>query len=99
MAQATYTNGKSQRRQFDVEAVRQRVHGLEQTMAGHRLVYLDSAATSQRAVESVDAITDLLRNHNANIHQEGFELARRAKKMYDGARSVVAKFIGAVDPS
>jgi cysteine desulfurase / selenocysteine lyase len=84
---------------FDVRTARAAVHGLDQIMEGRPLVYLDSAATSQRATAAVDAMGEMLRRTNANIHQEGFALARQAKEEYDGARETVAKFLGADDPS
>src|SRR3954468_14710753 len=84
---------------FDVREARGQVHGLDQTMSGRALVYLDSAGTSQRAIAAVDAMADMLRARSANIHQEGFPLAREAKREYDSARETVAKFIGAKDPA
>jgi cysteine desulfurase/selenocysteine lyase len=83
---------------FDVRAFRGEVHGLDQEMSGRRIVYLDAAGTTQRLKAAVEAITDMLRNQNANIHQEGFPLARQAKKTYDKARESVAKYVGARRP-
>jgi cysteine desulfurase/selenocysteine lyase len=62
---------------------------------GHRLVYLDSAATSQKPAVVIEAVADHLRNHNANIHRGVYPLAREADAAYDGARQRVAEFVGA----
>src|SRR4051812_23929402 len=82
----------------DVAAIRSQMYGLDMEMSGRRLVYLDAAATTQRLKASIEAMSDMHRNENANIHQEGFPLARQAKKTYDGAREAVAKFVGAKRP-
>jgi selenocysteine lyase/cysteine desulfurase len=74
------------------------MYGLGLEMSGHRLVYLDAAATTQRLRPAIEAMNELHATENANIHQEGFALARQAKKTYEGAREVVAKYIGARRP-
>ena len=67
-------------------------------MSGRPLVYLDSAATTQRARDAVQAMDELFARRNANIHQEGFALAREAKSMADEGRATLATFIGARRP-
>src|SRR4051812_10002320 len=84
--------------ELDVAEIRSKVYGLDLEMSGHRLVYLDAAATSQRLKSAIDAMTELHRNENANIHQEGFALARQAKKSHSNAREAVAKYIGVTKP-
>jgi cysteine desulfurase/selenocysteine lyase len=74
------------------------MYGLGLEMSGHRLVYLDAAATTQRLKPAIEAMNELHKTENANIHQEGFALARRAKKTYDSAREAVAKYIGTRRP-
>ena len=63
------------------------------------LVYLDSAATSQKPRQVIDAISDFYERHNANIHRGVYTLAEEATAMYEGARATLARFIGAPDPS
>jgi cysteine desulfurase/selenocysteine lyase len=62
---------------------------------GHRLVYLDSAATSQKPAVVIEALAEHLRKHNANIHRGVYPLAREADAAYEGARQRVAGFVGA----
>jgi cysteine desulfurase/selenocysteine lyase len=62
---------------------------------GVPLVYLDSAATSQKPESVIAAISDYYRAHNANIHRAVHTLAEEATGMYEGARQKVADWIGA----
>jgi cysteine desulfurase / selenocysteine lyase len=83
---------------FDVEAVRADFPILTRTVRGGKpLVYLDSANTSQKPRQVVDAMTDFFEHHNANIHRATHELGEEATEAYEGARIKVAQFIGAAD--
>jgi cysteine desulfurase/selenocysteine lyase len=62
---------------------------------GRELVYLDSAATSQKPQVVIEAVAGHLRNHNANVHRGVYALAQEADAAYDGARAAVAAFTGA----
>ena len=64
---------------------------------GAPLVYLDSAASSQKPQVVIDALTEHLRNHNANVHRGVYPLAQEADAAFDAARSRVAAFTSA-DP-
>jgi len=59
---------------------------------GRPLIYLDSAATSQKPAVVIEAVADHLRNHNANVHRGVYALAQEADAAYDGARRRVAAF-------
>ena len=61
----------------------------------HRLVYLDSAATSQKPSSVLDAERDFYLNHNAAVHRGAHQLAEEATELYEGARDTVARFLGA----
>lgn len=61
----------------------------------HRLVYLDSAATSQKPLSVLDAERDFYINHNAAVHRGAHQLAEEATELYEGARDTVARFLGA----
>jgi cysteine desulfurase/selenocysteine lyase len=63
--------------------------------SGRELVYLDSAATSQKPESVIAALADHLRSHNANIHRGVYELAQEADAAYEGARRRIAAFTGA----
>ena len=62
---------------------------------GKRLVYLDSGATSQKPAEVIDAESNFYRKHNAAVHRGAHQLAEEATDAYEGARSIVAEFLGA----
>jgi cysteine desulfurase/selenocysteine lyase len=64
---------------------------------GRELVYLDSAATSQKPQSVIDAIADHLANHNANVHRGVYALAQEADAAYESARERVRAFAGADD--
>jgi cysteine desulfurase/selenocysteine lyase len=59
------------------------------------LVYLDSAATSQRPQRVIDAMQHFYQYQNANIHRGIHKLAEEATASYEGARGIIAEFIGA----
>lgn len=59
------------------------------------LVYLDSAATSQKPRSVIDAVDAFYAEHNANVHRAVYPLAIEADELYDGARAKVAAFCGA----
>jgi cysteine desulfurase/selenocysteine lyase len=61
----------------------------------HRLVYLDSAATSQKPLSVLDAEREFYLMHNAAAHRGAHQLAEEATELYEGAREKVARFIGA----
>ncbi|MEY4290534.1 MAG: hypothetical protein RL130_476 [Actinomycetota bacterium] len=62
---------------------------------GKRLVYLDSGATSQKPSVVIDAESDFYRMHNAAVHRGAHQLAEEATDAYEGARAIVADFLGA----
>ena len=62
---------------------------------GRELIYLDSAATSQKPEVVIEALAEHLRKHNANIHRGVYPLAQEADAAYDRARRRVAEFTGA----
>jgi cysteine desulfurase/selenocysteine lyase len=66
-----------------------------QTSRGKRLVYLDSAATSQKPQCVIDALTTYYSEYNANIHRGVYEIAARATDEFEAARVKVARFINA----
>ncbi|RZS82790.1 cysteine desulfurase [Motilibacter rhizosphaerae] len=81
---------------LDSEAVRADFPVLSRTVHdGKPLVYLDSAATSQKPVQVLDAVDAYYRRSNANVHRGVHALAEEATALYEGARDSVAAFIGA----
>ena len=71
---------------------------LEQTVNGHPLAYLDSAATTQRPGAVLEAVLDYYRHNNANPASTLHALARRAYEHYEAARRTLAEFLNAQDP-
>lgn len=71
----------------------------QKTSRGKRLVYLDSAATSQKPLAVIDALTHYYTHDNANIHRGVYELAQRATDEFEGARVKIAGFINAAEPA
>jgi cysteine desulfurase/selenocysteine lyase len=65
------------------------------TSRGKRLVYLDSAASSQKPQAVIDSLVEYYTSYNANIHRGVYELAERATAAFEGAREKVARFINA----
>jgi cysteine desulfurase/selenocysteine lyase len=68
---------------------------LDQSINGHPLVYLDSAATSQKPRQVIEAIERYYERDNANVHRGVHTLGTRATDAYEGAREKVARFINA----
>jgi cysteine desulfurase / selenocysteine lyase len=71
---------------------------LSTTVRGKPLVYLDSAATSQKPRQVIEAVSDFYATANANIHRGAHFLGERATLAYEGAREKVARFLGASGP-
>jgi cysteine desulfurase/selenocysteine lyase len=71
---------------------------LDQTVHGKRLVYLDSASSSQRPRAVLEAMDDYYETTHANVHRGVYSIAEEADRRYDAARVAVGRFIGAPDP-
>lgn len=84
---------------LDVQRIRRDFPILDQEINGHRLVYLDNAATTQKPRRVIDALTRYYETSNANIHRGVHTLGTRATDQYEGARARVAGFIGAANPA
>ncbi|MFC4618403.1 cysteine desulfurase [Camelliibacillus cellulosilyticus] len=80
---------------MDVTAIRERFPILKQKVNGHPLVYLDSAATSQKPEAVIRAMTTYYDEYNSNIHRGVHTLGTMATDAYEGAREKVRRFIGA----
>ncbi|MEA2477213.1 MAG: cysteine desulfurase / selenocysteine lyase [Actinomycetota bacterium] len=80
---------------LDVEVVRKDFPIFETLAHGKRLVYLDSAATSQKPRQVIDRMVHFYEHENANVHRGIYELGELATAAYEGARAACARFIGA----
>ncbi len=80
----------------DWAAVRARFPILSQVQSnGRPLLYLDSAASSQKPLEVIEALNTYYTHDNANVHRGLYELSARATDQYEAARRRVAAFVGA----
>ena len=68
------------------------------TRSGRPLIYLDSAATSQKPLAVIEAMDTYYRTYNANVHRGIYEIGERATSAYEGARERMARFINAPSP-
>ncbi|MEX1030791.1 MAG: cysteine desulfurase [Paenibacillaceae bacterium] len=71
---------------------------LDQQMNGHPLVYLDSAATSQKPIQVIEAIKHYYEYDNSNVHRGVHSLGTRATDAYEGAREKLSRFINSESP-
>jgi cysteine desulfurase/selenocysteine lyase len=88
----------AERRVLDVQAVRRDFPILDREVNGRRLVYLDSAATSQKPEVVIQAVDHYFRWYNANVHRGIHKLSEEATHSYEQARIRVAQFINARSP-
>ncbi|MCP4299960.1 MAG: cysteine desulfurase [Gammaproteobacteria bacterium] len=72
---------------------------LDQSVGGHPLVYLDSAASGQQPAAVIDAVARYHREDHANVHRGVHTLSHRATDAYEGARDKVREFINAAHRS
>src|SRR4026207_183996 len=103
MTPSAATAANDARTSFDVETVRRVLPILSERVHGKRLVYLDSANTSQKPQVVLDAMDEYYRHANANIHRATHLLSERATALDAGARGQAAAakadaFITAPDP-
>lgn len=79
----------------DLSYLREDFPILSRNVNGHPLVYLDSAATTQKPIQVLDAVDTFYRTTNANVHRAAHTLSAEATDAYEGARAKVASFINA----
>lgn len=82
---------------MDGESMRSRFPVLDQEVNGRPLVYLDNAATSQKPLEVIEAVSGYYLRDNANVHRGIHALSNRATAAYEGARERTARFLNAPD--
>ena len=82
---------------YPLERVRGAFPALEREVNGVPVAYLDSGASSQRVLASIQAVDRYERRHHANVHRGSHTLSAEATAAYEGARATVADHIGAAD--
>lgn len=80
---------------FDVHTIRQDFPILQQMVNGKPLTFLDSAASSQKPVQVIEAIDHYYREYNANVHRGIYQISEKASEAYETARRKVGRFINA----
>ncbi|MEI2423785.1 cysteine desulfurase [Priestia megaterium] len=80
---------------MNISDIRKQFPILDQVVNGSPLVYLDSAATSQKPLAVIEAIEKYYKEYNSNVHRGVHTLGTRATDGYEGAREKVRKFINA----
>lgn len=82
---------------YDVQSIRQQFPILNQEIHGRPLVYLDNAATAQKPIAVIDAISDYYLNYNANVHRGVHTLSQRATDAMEAVREDVRAHINAAE--
>ncbi len=85
----------SHERPYDVQRVRRDFPILSRSVHGKPLVYLDSAASSQRPIQVIQAVERYEKNSHANVHRGVHALSQEATEAFEGARDRVRRFINA----
>jgi cysteine desulfurase / selenocysteine lyase len=80
---------------YDVDKIRADFPILKEKARGHKLVYLDNAATSQKPKAVIDAIVGYYEHDNANIHRGVHYLSEKATEDFESARKAVQRFVNA----
>ena len=83
---------------IDGAALRRDFAILGRQQAGRRLVYLDSASSSQRPQQVLEAMDHYYMTTHANVHRGVYAIAEEATRLYEEARRTVGRFIGAPSP-
>ena len=82
---------------FPIEKVRASFPALEREVNGQPVAYLDSGASAQRVLASIQAVDRYERTHHSNVHRGAHTMSAEATAAYEGARATVADHIGAAD--
>ena len=82
----------------DVARIRAEFPILKERPHGKPLVFLDSAASSQKPIQVIEAMDDYYRRYHANIHRGVYHISELATEAYEDARRKIARFIGAAAP-
>ena len=78
---------------INVDSIRLDFPVLKRTPYGSPLIYLDSAATSQKPTIVIDALNEYYRNYNSNVHRGIYSISIEASEKYEDSRKKVSKFI------
>ena len=80
---------------LDIEAIRRDFPILDQVVNGRQLVYFDNAATTQKPLPVLNALTRYYEGYNANIHRGIHTLAEKATSAFEASRRAIQQFLNA----
>jgi cysteine desulfurase/selenocysteine lyase len=83
---------------LDISKIREDFPILHSEVYGRPLIYLDNAATAQKPTAVIEAIGEMYRTVNANVHRGVHRLADEATELYEAARATVGEYIGTSGP-
>jgi cysteine desulfurase/selenocysteine lyase len=83
---------------LDVARVKKDFPILERLVHGKRLVYLDSASSSQKPLSVIETMERYYTTTHANVHRGVYQIAQEATELYENSRAKVAEFVGATGP-
>ncbi len=95
MAEPVMATSISKATAYNPAAIREMFPLLQRTVRGKPLVFLDSAASSQKPQLVIDAITEYYEHHHANVHRGVYALSAEATEMFEAARKTAADFLNA----
>ncbi len=84
---------------FDINAIRSQFPILAETVYKKPLVYLDNGATTQKPLAVIESYDNVYRKVNSNIHRGVHHLSNVCTDLYEQARRIVARHLGASDPT
>jgi cysteine desulfurase / selenocysteine lyase len=82
---------------YSIDKVRAAFPALSREVHGRPIAYLDSGASSQRCLASLEAMDRYERRHHSNVHRGAHTMSAEATAAYEGARATVADHLGAAD--
>jgi cysteine desulfurase/selenocysteine lyase len=91
------TPARSEPGALDIARIRELFPTLSRMIGDEPLAYLDSGASSQRVLASIEAVDRYERRHHSNVHRGSHTLSAEATAAYEGARATVADHLGAAD--
>ena len=94
-SQTGFPKGQEKSALFNVEKIRADFPILNRKVQGNSLVYLDSAATSQKPIQVIQALQDYYQTCNANVHRGVHTLSQEATNLYEASREKTQAFINA----
>jgi cysteine desulfurase/selenocysteine lyase len=80
---------------LDVATIKKDFPILDRQVHGRRLVYLDSASSSQKPAAVIDAMSTYYETTHANVHRGVYAIAEEATRLFEAGRAALARFIGA----